>query len=212
MKKKAKANSSIAKPKKKIPFASKKFEDILAANAKAMVAHAHPEAVHLALKAKHGCGLLGYRGDDAQAIAEMRDAMAPLVAILEFEATASFVRVFGNMLAVPECKSYLRRKSAAALGTMGGRPKGDRAPHIEWLERAMRTAEAEYRDVLPKISAKEHFKELRSRPEIDGEDENGDLTFTPGEVDKYVIKEGQKEPVITLSAVTKMLTRIRKDL
>lgn len=198
-----------ARQQKRYKFDDARFEEILAENGRAVVTAAYSEAVYLAYKAKHGLGLMSNLGDPKVAFAEMNEAMAPLIAVLEFQAAASFARVFGSLVSDPTSRDYLLRKSASALGKSGGRPAGDRAPYLEWLENAMRTAEYQNRDAVRALTAKEHFEALRHRPEIDGEDELGNLAFAPGILDKFMPKDGQKEPVITRSAVTETLTRIR---
>ena len=206
----AKQKALPARKKKKFKFDDVRFREILDENCRAVVDAAYSEAVYLACAAKHGVGLMGYSGDPFVAITEMRKAMAPLIAVLEFQAVASFTRVFGSLVSEPVSRDYLRRSCAAALGKSGGRPAGARAPYIEWLETAMRIQEDRHADAIRALTAKEHFEELRRWPQIDGEDDNGNLEFSARVLDEFMPKEGEKEPVITLSAVTETLTRIRK--
>ncbi|MDP2784999.1 MAG: hypothetical protein Q8O38_10475 [Sulfurimicrobium sp.] len=197
------------KVKARHPFNTEKFEKILEQNRQATIDAVFGEAMYLALKAKHGSGLLGHARMDDVAVEQMTEIMAPLMDALYYQATASFARVFSGMYRDQRIKDYLRSRSAASFGKTGGRPAGKRAPHLEWLERALRTQE--HQDAYPQLTATEHFEELRLRPEMTGdEDDDGHLVFCERQLEQWGHVDGKKEPVVTQSAVTETLTRIRK--
>ncbi len=204
-----------ARKKKGLSFNGDRFKEILEENENKVIDQVYAEAVYLALKAKHwrSSGLISQTPITKEAIAEMNKAMLPLVTILRLQATMSFARVFNNIMKEPQCRAYFLKRSAGLLGKTGGRPSGNRAPYLDWLERAMKTIEYVNRDAIPSLTAKEHFEELRHRPEIDGELDDGSLSFRLEALEKMGYKDdGVKVPVITQSAVTETLTLIRKAL
>jgi hypothetical protein len=184
------------------------LEQIFENNGNKVVEHAFGVAVRLALDAKYGNGGLYVREPITRdQVTAMYDAMALLVPVLRQEAAKSFVRIFAAFNADPQLRNFMRRKSAASLGKQGGRPTGNRAAHIEWLEHAMQANDRQH-GTFPRLTAKEHLKELMGHPDI-VVDEKGNLTFTDHKNDVFC-NHGQDEPVITISTVTEMLTRIRK--
>lgn len=196
--------------KTKHPLDSKKLTKIYVANSKAVIGNVFGDAVELALRAKHGPGILSRAQISDADVTAMYEAMWPLRAVLEHEATMSFVRVFSSALGEPELRNYLLTKTAAILGKTGGRKKGKGAAHTVWLESAMRSTESAFAARGGKPTAKEHMRVLLMRHEIRGEDDEGNLEFTERQLDEFRPQDGQKEPVVTRVAVRKMLTRIRQ--
>ena len=98
------------------------------------------------------------------------------------------------------------------LGKQGGRKAGVRTKHIIWLEEVLAVQERLSQDELSKLTAKDHFAELRHHPSIDGEDDDGNLRFLESVLeDSFKWREGKtEEPTISLNAVSETLTRIRK--
>jgi hypothetical protein len=202
---------SNTRQQKKDALNRENIEKIFKNNCEEVVDNAFVVAVGLALDAKYGTGGLYVREPiTKEQVTAMRGAMAPLKAVLAYESSLSFLRIFAAFMADPQMRNFMRRKSAAALGKQGGRPKGLRAPYIEWLEQTMRANERRHSETVVRLSAKEHFNLILNHPEIETQDVDGNLVFTSHMLDGFAVKEGLKEPVITLSAVTETLTRIRK--
>lgn len=187
------------------------FKALLANNKEMMIAHTFNEAVQLALIAKYGSGLISHdKLSNSENIESMKLAMAPLKDFLEYEATASFARVFDGILSNFDLREYFLSKTSKIQGKRGGRSKGYKAPHIEWLERALISQVKSSNDYIKPMSAKEHFRNLKHRHEIRGEDDKGNLVFTDDALNEFNYDDEDKY-VITLNAVQEANTRIRKS-
>lgn len=186
------------------------FKNLLEKNKEQLINHAFNEAVELALISKYGSGLLGHSlVSNPDNISDMEKAMSPLRSVLAYEATASFARVLEGILNNAELKEWFYSRTASNLGSRGGRKPGFKTPHIEWLERTLKSQIARSANSVKPMSAKEHFRELLHRDEISGKDDNENLTFTDQALADFGYPE--PEPEITFSAVSEALTRINKS-
>jgi len=94
-------------------------------------------------------------------------------------------------------------------GREGGRKPSGTAAHLQWLEQRLQLQEIQ--SPLGCLSDKEHFRELLLADEIDGDDDEGNLHFTESALVKFGWKEGKRAPLISMSAVSRTMTKIRKN-
>ena len=199
------------------PLNVSKFKELLKENKEAVISNVFHEAVRLALVSRYGSGLLGHHMvTDPIIIAGMEKSMSPLIKNLEFESGMSFFRCFGGMLEEPDLRGYFLSATSSVIGKTGGRKKGYKSPHIQWLEHQLIIQSKENTDDIKQLTAKEHFKKLASCIEIQGEDEDGNRTFTDEAIDEFIKKTNTKtygniEPKITLNAVEAALTSLKKS-
>ena len=137
----------------------------------------------------------------------------PLASAMKSLAERMFLNVLGDILLDPDKRKrdlFLKAMSGV-IGTKGGRKAGVHTKHIIWLKEILDVQERLSQDELRKLTAEDHFAELRHHPSIDGEDDNGNLRFLESFLeDKFKWREGKTvEPTISLNAVRKALTRIR---
>lgn len=185
-----------------------KIHALYNANSEEVVAHVMTQAVELALRVKYGPGIIRRAQISDADVASMYEAFAPLRVSLAYEATMSHFRVFNGILSDSDLRNYFLKTTAGILGKTGGRARRERSEHLVWLENVMRLNEAQNKNKIPPLSAKEHFQMLKSRDDISGVDENGALSLPDSIADKLEAKG--KEPVIGMHTLTRMLTKIRK--
>lgn len=135
----------------------------------------------------------------------------PLASTLKSLAEPMFWHVFGDVMQDPNARVLFLQEMAVNLGKKGGRPAGRRMKHIIWLEGMIDSNERINGDGLVKLTAEQHFAELRLNQSIDGEDSDGNLRFLASFLEEdFGWYEGKtEEPKITLNAVREALTRIR---
>lgn len=160
-------------------------------------------ALELAKTLKYGPGIINQAMLTDAEHKEVWDAMSPLIYVIEREAPMSFARIFNGVLADPNLNDYLKRRTAANIGKTGGRKVGSQAPHKVWLEGVMR--QNQIRTPHARLSAEEHFRMLRSHPDI-LEEEDEVLCFTDAALDRF----GDDSATINRLVVKKMLTHINK--
>lgn len=143
---------------------------------------------------------------------EAKDAAAkavqPIQSRLEVSAVLAFTRILGGILNDPLLRQMWIQDNARIVGKKGGRPPGSEAPHIEWLRERL-----EFNDRAdPRPTAKEHFRMLKSHPDVEEKDDLGiRLRLEVLGHYGYVSHPGQEEPEITLNSVSSLLTKIRKS-
>lgn len=143
---------------------------------------------------------------DAEAQDESIKAIRLIRRRLESGAETAFHRVLSGIFKDPVLRKLAIETSARIVGRGGGRPSRE-APHIQWLRgRLVINDKAD-----PRPTAKEHLRMLGGHPDVDEVDINGiRLRVATLEQYGYVWQEGKEEPVISLSTVTSLLTKIRK--
>ena len=216
--------------KKAIEFNLDTIEKIYFANAKKMANKVFIDAVAWGYianrrsglgKANHGNKLFGLSDlqeqqllsdppepPSSEKMAEILRIMAPLARTIEIQAIANSIRVFSDLMAEPSIKNYFLQKSSVSQGKKGGRPNG-KLPHTIWLEQEMQNNERN-NESPTKLTAKQHYAELRNHGEIEGEDYDGNLEFNIKLADEFSRQGFDKVPKITFSAVTRALAKMGK--
>lgn len=185
-------------------FDNEAYTKIIEDNGRKVVAHAYCVAVELAITAKHGSGIINRAQLPDSDIEAMREAMAPLISVLEREAIMSVGRVLNGMLANPNLRDYLQRRTAANIGRTGGRKPHARKPKTEWLESVMRLNQARHPQAT--LTLREHKRAIKAHDDIQ-EEEDGKLAFGPAALDMFKAKG---EVFISDVTIGKMLTFIKK--
>jgi len=169
-----------------------------------------PEVARLVLEFEHsGSGMIGHsRRTDPAEITRVLRAIAPVIPMLEVSFVVSFTKVFKGMLDDPEICKELIRGSARMAGKSGGRPGGVRRPHILWLSKQL--AVIQRGEGPDDMNASDYFEELRNSQAIDGENDDGHLTFRRSVLESWGWTEQKAEPFISLNSVREELARLNR--
>ncbi len=143
---------------------------------------------------------------ERNAIDEATNAIQPIQARIELGAMLAFKRILVGILKDPVLRQMWIQDNARIVGKKGGRPEGSEAPHIQWLRERLEFNER----CDPRPSAKEHFQKLERHPDVYEVDEQGNLRLSMEILEELGWQPGKKEPAISPSSVSALLTKIRR--
>lgn len=190
--------------KKQYSFDHEAYCKILDDNNAKVVESILSVAYDLTITLKYGSGIINKAILTEEQRDEVRMALAPLIKVIEREATMSFARVLNGVLATPNLNDYLQQRTAAVIGKAGGRKKiGYQAPHKVWLEEVMR--HNQHRMYHSGVTVKDHLRMIASHPDI-LEQVDGVFYFNDEALDRF----GNETAIVSEIMVKKMFTHIKK--